>query len=48
VNDAWTAPGGEGFVVRGSLYNFERGHVGKTNASGDGGGWLGLQWHLMN
>ena len=48
VDDAWTAPGGEGFVVRGSLYNFERGQVGKIRASGDGGGWLGLQWHLMN
>jgi len=49
VGDGWLAPGGEGFVLRGTLYNFVHGRVaGSPKTLGDGGGWLGLQWHVVH
>jgi hypothetical protein len=42
INDAWIAPGGEGFVSNGRLFSFACGLVFEGGAS-NGGGWLGKQ-----
>lgn len=42
INDAWIAPGGEGFVSNGRLFSFARGLL-FDGGGGNGGGWLGEQ-----
>jgi hypothetical protein len=46
IDDAWIAPGGEGFVSNGRLFSFERGLVFDGGVV-SGGGWLGKQSYVQ-